>query len=215
MKYFILFIALQLFLGFELKAQDEGKEEPEEKEVITNPKVNAARNLIKLKEGTLAIRLFTKQPLIDVYLKRGDTTSANIIITQQLKINLRVMKAFKTYYNFSNVLFFYSTDTEYIVRGYFDQAVFLNEKLEKDGSLKPEGQLFLGQIGDSKVKGISSLTISDHNFVQLLAPFPYMVRKFKNTIIERPDGVVVNIFNERLIDFYKYKYGKITAFYGL
>ena len=85
MKYFILFIALQLFLGFELKAQDEGKEEPEEKEVITNPKVNAARNLIKLKEGTLAIRLFTKQPLIDVYLKSGATTSANIIINQQLK----------------------------------------------------------------------------------------------------------------------------------
>jgi len=177
----------------------------------TQSKMDAARHIVNLKNGTLVVRLMKKQELVDAFLVRGDTTSANIIIEQQRVKNIKQMKAFKEAYSFSNLLFFFSHDSKIILDQNFEKPVFLNDRLEKDADLIVTGKLFMCEIGTTDGLDISAITISDSSFTQLTPPFPYMVRKFKDTFWERTDNKVITKLNIKLNTFLLVKVPIITG----
>ncbi|MGB6035700.1 MAG: hypothetical protein WBG42_05500, partial [Cryomorphaceae bacterium] len=82
------------------------EQRPPSRRMVANDQI---RNLHK---GALLVRLPTAQPLIGALNERGETERTREV-TRALEINHReIVSAFKTYYSFSEVYFFYSDHSE-------------------------------------------------------------------------------------------------------
>lgn len=145
-------------------------------------------SIAKLKSGILLVRLKTREKGIDALLKNGQKRKAEKYRKEVYEDNLSVINAFKKNYNFSDVYFFYSSNSEDVRNKNF-KGVFLNENLEKDENivLDPSKTFYMIlDIGAVKIPGddetrhyanaISrALVVKDRDFEQLYRPFPFYV----------------------------------------
>ena len=95
----------------------------------------AENQIRELRDGALLVRLKTSKPKIEALRKLGYFQEAQEVEKEQRVENLLLMKAFNTYYDFSEVKFFYSEDSKKIREKNYD-GLFLNDSLKKDKSIQ-------------------------------------------------------------------------------
>ncbi len=104
--------------------------------------------IIKLKETALLVRLKTSENKINALKEVGQYEKAEKVKLIQEYENQKIISAFKKKYDFSEVFFFYSYDSENVRLKQFEN-VFLNEKLEADSTIafNSNGAFFIAEFG--------------------------------------------------------------------
>ncbi len=177
-------------------------------------RVTAIKNIQKLRKGALLVRLKTRQGTIDAFQKRGYRKMAKEVKNKQMEKNKKLMNAFIKNFNFCEVYFFYSEDSEKVIAQEWE-GIFLNKKLEKDVSIVLEKDFVLtAEIGPLiaepsviDAEGVPShpntmsyegtLVIKDSNFEQLKRPFPFYIKAGQKFIEKK-----VAKLNRRLHNFH-------------
>lgn len=213
----ILSICL-LFVVFVSAAQDRNesvynpkdyKDNAQFKNFYTRRFAIAKWQINQLKNGALIVRLHNNKALIDGLRKMGKADLATQKEYQMLAINKNIMMAFKKYYTFSSVYFFFSSNSDTLLKGArngifldtnltVDPAIILKEKFyllaEKDdvynssiGFVPEDTARFIKEIGNASKE--ASIVIKNKYGHQLKEPFPFYVTS-KSTITGTP---IVNI----------------------
>lgn len=186
-------------------------------------RIRGKRQIKDLKEGMLLVRLKTSEKKIAAFEKRGDFVKAEKVKNMQRLENLEIVDAFKNYYNYSKVYFFFANETERILEGQWN-GVFLNDSLLRDPSINPEktSKWFIGEFdyletdtarhwersyynrdtkrlepvywGTSADYYRRSFVVRDQNQIQLKRPFPYYV----SCKTEETSDPAVLVFNASL-----------------
>jgi len=94
----------------------------------------ANRQIKQLRDGALLVRLKTSAPTIAAMQKRGHMQLAEETLEQQRVENKSIMQAFRSAYSFSEVKFFFSSDSRKVLKGEYE-GIFLNDSLEKDPAI--------------------------------------------------------------------------------
>ncbi|MCB0530734.1 MAG: hypothetical protein H6574_03465 [Lewinellaceae bacterium] len=177
----------------------------------------ASSQIELLKDHALLVRLNTKQRTIDALKKANMAEEANYVEARSTEFNRKLVDAFRQYYTFSNVYFFYSGESTKLKNGEFDQVqvfdtwnhtvsnpAFLNAgylvagigKIYQDIALAEDSTSRYLQVGMS---GLPALVFMDKDYVQLAKPFPHAFdfgseKKFK------PRSIFA--MNKRLTKYY-------------
>jgi hypothetical protein len=212
MKYSILFVCILLSQLVQSQINQDS--------ILRSDPAYQLRN-----DGYLMVRLKTQQNKIDALRKVGLNTEAEAVIAEQKKKNQILVRAFKDNYDYSDVLFFESKNTEKVLKGEFEE-VFVDEELNYVDAEVRSNPFFLiaeyGQVeadtntysksstydansksfmsesyGDTRMD-ISALVIRDRNQIQLREPFPFYVRNRSGAFLKRSPTRVVKELNIRL-----------------
>lgn len=194
-------------------------------------KAMAKKDIVLLKEGALLVRLKTSENTIAALRKAGRERQAIKEEQWQTTQNQKIVKAFKSYFDFAPVYFFYSDKSNQVRQGDF-KGIFLNEKLEVDSSIVLDKQNIytaeytaikqdtfiqlshyqLEQIGSFRHEwvpyyygqpnfGFRAIVIKNQNFEQMVEPFPYYARTNAPGIQKHPEQL---LFGFPLIYFLLY-----------
>ena len=101
MKNIIFIFIINIFVFFPIKAQNQIKHLP---------------------NGALLIRLNTNEHIINYHLKENNIQQANVVKNQQKKINKEIIENFKTEWSLSLVYFFYSKDSDQVIKNNFENV---------------------------------------------------------------------------------------------
>jgi hypothetical protein len=185
----------------------------------------------RLKNGQLLVRLQSKQNAVEALLKAGQKAKAEKYKSEQGIYNMRIIKAFRQYYTFSPVYFFFSDYTDKIQSKNFDKVVFVDDSLHPDSTIKIKSDKFLtaefGILSQDTAKYFSNyyyenskngpqkkaeyngstdmrfevLKIMSDQFVQLMKPFPYYVKSTGS--FNKPEKIIEAIkkMNTKLLNF--------------
>jgi hypothetical protein len=149
-----------------------------------------------LKNGSLLVRLQTRNPSIAALKERGMEDQALLLEKEQARQNKELVEAFKTEYSFSSVYFFFNTDTDLLLEGKYDSITLVSDSLVADETISfPEGNFLVAELaylkypGESRT-GFHALILKDPCLKQLDRPFPYFSRTFKSLGFRKTDEVV-------------------------
>ena len=96
-----------------------------------------------LKDGSLMVRLHTRQRSIDAMRKAGKDKQAAKLEQHQKELNQTIADTFNNDFRFCPVYFFSSEYTVPIKNGEWEEVVFLNDSLEADSSITLANTNFL------------------------------------------------------------------------
>lgn len=201
----------------------------EKKITIKKRKAIAAYQINSLREGILLVRLISGNHRDSLLRAHGKIEMAKQFLAQKQKENKALINFFKTYYNFSHVLFFYSSQSNEVERGDLEKVDFLDENLQTYKSDKWKGKgIFVAEVAklesnpNSKFQdyytaatdttfevrksysnhdnfGFEALVFKDHQFNQLRRPFPYYERTLGGLM---DNDRVIKKANTKLWKFY-------------
>jgi len=177
--------------------------------VFLSAQPDIARQQIKeLKNGVLLVRLMTSEKKIQALTEAGYPDKAKEAAAEQAEENKEIAEAFKSFFDFCRVYFFYSSASEEVksmkfsgnLMGYdlepigvvdppvtvFYVAEFgtieqTDEKYRENESFRPTdsgGKEAQTNYYGSPDMGLPALLIRDSGFFQLRDPFPYYVRTY-------------------------------------
>jgi hypothetical protein len=171
-----------------------------------------AEHIKAMKNGTLLVRLHTKENSILMMEVQGQQERADKTFKKQLEKNKAIMTSFKNTFDFAPVLFFFSYDSENVKNKNFNE-VFINEdfKIDPNLNVKDTSNIYIIDVGEvyfrrfgSHMKGI---VILDDQFNPLPDEMPVIVRKRDAIALFRrsyPDMIIE--LNENLNDYYNDHY---------
>lgn len=150
----------------------------------------------KLSKGVLLVRLKTGKRGIEELEKRGMHKKAEKYQTEIDKENKQTIKAFLNNYNFCEVRFFYSDQSDK-VRDMEFSNIFLTPELEVDPTLTldPSQTFYMildigplripesDEIVNSGAALSRAIVIKDRDFEQMYRPFPFYVRAANQRLI--------------------------------
>lgn len=222
-RIFTLIFLLLLPLSIQAQQEDEKN--------IKNKTKRAILQIQRLKKGALIVRLFDKSKQIELLNKQGKSES--IIKAYEQKIateNNEVISAFKNNFTFCPVYFFYSKDSKHIKNRDWKNVHFVDNSNSDYESLS-NGYFYTADISELRVDTLThfithdgrdennnqierrgkkskidyeALVIKSDKFIDLLPPFPYSVRTYKDLpVFKRSISKTVQKFNTRLELFYK------------
>ncbi|MGB0404177.1 MAG: hypothetical protein ACPGEG_08780 [Salibacteraceae bacterium] len=225
MKYKLFAFVLCFSSWFLLTAQKTNQTKKE--------RIEIAETLIKnLHDGYLLVRLSNRQKTIDVLIKSGQESRAKQYSEKLARENQALVTAFKNYYSFCPVYFFYSNQSKYVLNKEFGKVDFLDDSLKTDPSIKPEKSQYLiaeitnieqdttsryedtyivpGESGPETRStysggtdfGFQAMIVKTENFVQIRKPFPFYVRTFDSLPIKRKPSTIVKKLNSQLNAYY-------------
>ena len=175
-------------------------------------------SISKLKKGALLVRLKTRKASIDALRKTGQNKKADKLHKQVFEDNRKVIQSFKKHYSFSDVYFFYSTESDEVRNGNLS-GIFLNENtLEVDTDKQIDitqqhymildiGPLKIPVSDDSEYQHTSlsrALVMKDKDFEQMYRPFPFYINAMDKSNIHNQ---VIRL-NTKLHSYYKSNVGK-------
>jgi len=96
----------------------------------------------QLKNGALVVRLHTNQKLIEGLKKRGESDLAAQKEHEQMAINKNIILAFTKYYTFSKVYFFFSQDSDSLLKGK-RKGIFVDSNLVIDPAIEMKETFYL------------------------------------------------------------------------
>ncbi len=160
----------------------------------------AKANITTLKNGALFVRLKTSQLKIDGLKKMGKEKEAEEIRVNQENTNKAIVAAFKGYFDFCPVYFFYSNYSNEVKEGNY-KGLIMDVNMETNSSFDSKNYL-IGEFDESSNTQIDAFIIKDKNYVQLKKPFPFYVKAYEMGITTRPYREVVFILNKRFFEFY-------------
>ncbi|KAB1065047.1 hypothetical protein [Salibacter halophilus] len=171
-----------------------------------------AEHIKAMKNGTLLVRLHTKENSILMMEVQGQQERADKTFKKQLEKNKAIMTSFKNTFDFAPVLYFFSYDSEKVKNKNFNE-VFINEdfKIDPNLNVKDTSNIYIIDVGEvyfrrfgSHMKGI---VILDDQFNPLPDEMPVIVRKRDAIALFRrsyPDMIVE--LNQNLTEFYNEYY---------
>jgi len=146
-----------------------------------------------MKEGVLVVRLKTNDRSVQAYRNAGRNDIADRIVRDQKNQNIKIVKAFRQYFNFCPVYFIHSRHTDSLKQG--SNRYFLTDSLTVDTSIrKKDGPYFIAEYGtlmanlrsdeyhysavnktesSSTATTTSAILIMDTALNQLREPFPF------------------------------------------
>jgi len=134
-----------------------------------------ANQIGELKNGVLLVRLQKQNRKIKVL-----TEQANHKAVQQVKANVKatneaIVEAFIAYFDFCDIYFFYSDDSDAIKKG--DYSLLFDAQYNPVGSLEKQHIYYAAftykDIGEPYLTSRKRFVVMDKNFKQLKAPFLY------------------------------------------
>ena len=112
--------------------------------------------IIQLKESVLLVRLHTKKASIKALREIGKNYDADIVEKKQFAENIRIIKAFRHYYNFCDVYFFFSEYSNNIINKEFDKVIFINDSLIDDTAINPDlSSFFIAEFSNHPIQTCS------------------------------------------------------------
>jgi len=162
-----------------------------------NETMLAERQIMMLKNGTLVVSLKNNERSIKAYRNAGNEKLASKLELGYREINLNLVKAFLQYYNFSRVLFIYTSDIHRLLD--HEPYVFRNENLEIDSSIYFSYDSFFiaeygtllsteradaysyqnkGTVETDNASSTSAIVLMDTSLTQLKEPFPFYSEVF-------------------------------------
>lgn len=227
----ILTLFFAFLFSFSALAQQEDEAD------IKNRTVRAIVQVRRLKQGALLVRLFEKEKQIALLQKQGK--SASVIQAYKDKIdkqNNEIIDAFKTNFKFCPVYFFYAKDSEHVKNRDFKNVHFIEKSGEELENTLTNNYFYTADLSELKVDtinyitsvdsrdesdnrivtrgkksniGYESITIRSDQFVDLLTPFPYSTRTYKDLpLFKRSIAKTVSKLNFKLERFNR-KFSKI------
>jgi hypothetical protein len=170
---------------------------------------HAQNHISNLKKGIVLVRLHTQENKIKHFLKYDNRKAAMNVQREQTEKNKQLFLAFNSFFDFTDVYFFYSHHSDKVKERNFNAGYFLNDRMEEDPTvkLKDTSNVYVIDVGDvffdsfgTHMKGMVMMTT---NFKPLEKPFPYYVRRRSGLkILERTDAELVEKFNEELHQYY-------------
>ena len=91
-----------------------------EKQIL---KEQALEHITNLKESVLLVRLFKNKTKVDALIKAGKKQAAEDLMKEVNARNQSIITAFKQYYKYSKVYFFYSDQSREIINGKYNGVV--------------------------------------------------------------------------------------------
>ena len=111
----------------------------------------AETQIVELKNSFLLIRLKTGKNTIDAMLKACQSEMAEKRQKQIDEENIRIIKSFRTEFDFCPVYFFYSDDSKFVAEKQFEKVKFLNDSLQPDNTIKLNSEkFFIAEWGNVK-----------------------------------------------------------------
>lgn len=192
----------------------------------------AIEQIEALKNGALVVRLKTSDKSVAAYRKSGRNDVADRIVADRERQNMKIIKAFKDYFDFCPVYFVYATATNDLLAG--KSVKFLNDTLGVNDTVTVKGKYFLFaeygvlntnmQQDDSHASGTkrtdessnpssnSAIFISDTSLNQLQEPFPFaqvVMMDNYHKAVERLNGALYRFYFNRVTKpSYKQPYKK-------
>jgi hypothetical protein len=197
------------FQNIQLIASIPISKNPFEKKWMKTYKQQIGKSLSCMKEPLL-VRLKTYNQVISSLEKAGNKKRAQQLREETNRDNKKTIAAFREYYRFSEVYFFYSSNSENVRAGVLED-IFLNDNLELDTSIHCSKETFYiaeisslqaDDIGQTST-GIEALVIKDDQFVQLKRPFPFYVKRDEFFLGSRSIEEMVVRLNFNLHEYFK------------
>ncbi len=153
-------------------------------------KEKAYAQLEQLQQGTLLVRLQTSTTKAERLRKAGYSEEAAEAIERQKETNEEIVRAFRQYYDYNKVYFFFSEDAGKVRDGQLADIALYNDEFLPVGAEAIDPPLFTASLGeaydalyttkqaDGTVRktagtdGRSALVIQDRNLLPLEDPFP-------------------------------------------
>jgi hypothetical protein len=111
----------------------------------------AETQIVELKKSFLLVRLKTGKSTIEAMLKAGQNEMAEKKQKLIDEENLRIIKSFRTEFDFCPVYFFYSDDSKFVKEKQFEKVNFLNDSLQPDNTVKLNSEkFFIAEWGNVK-----------------------------------------------------------------
>lgn len=201
-------------MGLKFKMNQKRERQISDRERI---KKEGIRQINRLKEGVLLVRLKTSQNKIKALEKVGLKERALQTAEHQKQQNLKIVNAFRKHYAFSEVQFFYSHNTKTVKEKNL-KNIFLDDSLNIDSSIKIQEKPYLiaeyAQIEQDTARfyshseleivgnfqavmvdryegstnfGFRALVIRNENFEQMVEPFPYYSRFSYQRLRKQPE----------------------------
>ncbi len=192
-----------VFRPQEYKDQDQFKHFAKRREFIAKWQIS------QLKNGALVVRLHNNQKLLEGLRKMGNADLATQKEHEQMAINKNIVLAFTKYYSFSKVYFFYSSNSDTLLRG-ARSGIFLDTNLVMIPTIEMKESFYLlaesdavynssiGFVREDTAKFIketgnaakdAAIVIKNKYGHQLKDPFPFYTTN-KSTVTGTP---IVNI----------------------
>ena len=173
--------------------------------------LSAVKHAKRMKQGTLLVRLQTRENAILLLEVNGEEDRADRMWLDQKKQNEEIINAFTFIFDFCPVLFFFSYDSDKVRAGEYE-GIFVNEQMQVDSSLTVDSDapIYTAEIGDVYFETFSQhmrggVFMTDQ-FKQLTKPFPYAVRKRAGlSLVKRTHTDLVKEMNDAVKKFYKRK----------
>jgi hypothetical protein len=174
--------------------------------------ITPAEHIKAMKNGTLLVRLHTKENSILMMEVQGQQDRADKTYRKQLETNKSIMTSFKNTFGFAPVLFFFSYDSEKISNKDFND-VFVNEdfKIDPNIQIRDTSNIYIIDVGEVYFKRFGShmkgIVILDDQFNSLPDEMPVIVRKRDAIALFRrsyPDMIIE--LNENLTQYYNERY---------
>ena len=190
----------------------------------------AATNIVKMKEGMLLVRLYNKHKVIEALEEKGMSKRAETIKNNQIKINKEIINAF-TRFNFCEVKFFYSDDSENLIEGDFSKLVLFDDTTFAQRKVELTQNFFVADFGylpgkdksrtetnPKKISGIEiqkrykggsvstkikCMYIRNSELSPLGDPFPLYVRFHPTPLSQLTYQQVVQKMNSQLSSYYE------------
>src|SRR5690606_12123519 len=148
----------------------------------------------------LLVRLKTEHKRISLYESRGYTQEAKELREEVAQENAETIRAFRTQYFVSDLLFFYDTSSSSLAEGKLSGHLFTDEGKYTDSLIRDTSEILIAEFGSphSEAFGSSSgfgLVVYDAHFEQMKEPFPFYTSNYFG-LISRQE--VVAKFAKRL-----------------
>ncbi len=131
------------------------------KQAKQDNKEKSVKLIHDLKNTALLVSLPSYKYRINKYLEAGNTEMVKRIKEERHRKNIALMTAFKTYFDFCPVYFFYNHDTYKIKNSDFEN-IFLNESLENDPNIKfNKSEFLVGRLGYSNLDTTQNASYTD------------------------------------------------------
>jgi len=171
----------------------------------TESKEAAKQHIHALKSGVLLVRLYGNQRKIEALKKVGFNLHANNADAEHKKRNKKIIKAFDQHYNFSQVYFFYLSNSKEITKGNFENILFsdtlfkVNEIKTFDSAVYVLNSRYAYYKVKKKLK--NGYTILKQNLQRVEKPFPFYIKE-KTLFSRRSTDKMVQLLNKQLTDYY-------------
>lgn len=228
----ILTLFFAFLFSFSALAQQEDEAD------IKNRTVRAIVQVRRLKQGALLVRLFEREKQIALLQKQGKSASVIQAYKDKIdKQNNEIMEAFKTNFKFCPVYFFYAKDSEHVKNRDFKNVHFIDQSGEDLNKTLTNSYFYTADLSEIRVDTISyvtgysynhekrdgidyskgkksvtnyeSIVIRSEEFVDLLTPFPYSTRTYKDLpLFTRSIARTVSKLNLKLERFNR-KFSKV------